>query len=116
MKFSLLIHSSPYADHGSQSSLDFACTLLKSGHSLHRVFFQGEAVLHGYRDEDSAAPTCGLQWQQLAERHSIDLVICATAATQRQLQTKKLLPQYEVSGLGQLIDAAVASDRLVTFG
>ncbi|GAB2596793.1 hypothetical protein GCM10026986_25270 [Nitrincola alkalisediminis] len=66
-------------------------------------------------------------WQALAEEHSIDLVICIAAAIRRgvldsteakryeQNQTN-LAEKFNLSGLGQLVEACILSDRVITFG
>lgn len=67
------------------------------------------------------------QWQTFAKTHNIDLVVCVAAALRRGVLDAKEAERYEksthniaegftISGLGQLLDAAVMSDRLITFG
>ena len=66
-------------------------------------------------------------WVKLAEKHSVDLVLCISSALKRGLLDDTeaarhektgatVHPVFTISGLGQLVDAAAASDRLVTFG
>jgi len=67
------------------------------------------------------------QWQALARDHDIDLVVCIAAALRRGVLDESEQSRYEkpannlaagfvLGGLGQLLDAAVSSDRLITFG
>jgi tRNA 2-thiouridine synthesizing protein D len=67
------------------------------------------------------------QWNDLIEEHSIDSVICVSSALRRgvlnqteadrhDLGTASAYISSEVAGLGQLVDAAIHSDRLVNFG
>jgi tRNA 2-thiouridine synthesizing protein D len=128
MIFSLAIYSSPSAQ-SSDSAYHFAHTLLAQGHSLYRVFFYHDAV---YQASTLASPPQDeinktLRWQQLAESHSLDLVVCIAAGLRRGIVDEKEASRYdkpahnlaegfELSGLGQLVDAAVHSDRVITFG
>ncbi|MCK5275745.1 MAG: DsrE family protein, partial [Alphaproteobacteria bacterium] len=52
----------------------------------------------------------------LAEEHNLDLVVCVAAALRRGIKDDILAPGFRISGLGQLIEAGIVSDRLVTFG
>ena len=66
-------------------------------------------------------------WSGLAEKHGLDLVVCVAAAQRRGIldedemgrhgkSANNLAPGFRISGLGQLIEAGIQSDRLVTFG
>jgi tRNA 2-thiouridine synthesizing protein D len=52
----------------------------------------------------------------LAEQHDVDLVVCVAAALRRGIKDEILAPGFRISGLGQLIEAGIIGDRLVTFG
>ena len=67
------------------------------------------------------------RWSELAAEHDLDLVLCVAAAQRRGLvdeveakrygkDSDNIAPGVRISGLGQLIEAAVESDRLLTFG
>jgi len=129
MIFSLAIYGAPYSSQASDSAYRFALALLESGHKLYRVFFYHDAV---HTASSLATPpqdeTNFMQcWQALALKHEIDLVVCIAAALKRGLLNQQEAKRYdkssfnlaegfEISGLGQLVDAAVISDRLITFG
>ena len=64
---------------------------------------------------------------KLAEENKLDLVVCVAAAQRRGIvdegeakrngkDATNLAPGFRISGLGQLIEAGIQSDRLVTFG
>jgi tRNA 2-thiouridine synthesizing protein D len=66
-------------------------------------------------------------WVALAEQYAVDLVICISSAlrygmldqveaTRHERPCPTIHPAFTVSGLGQLVDACAASDRLITFG
>ena len=129
MIFSLAIYAAPYSSQASYSAYSFALALLENGHSLYRVFFYHDAIHTAsslttpQQDEINFTE----QWQALAKMHKIDLVVCIAAALKRGLINQQesvryekpafnLADGFEISGLGQLIDAAVTSDRLITFG
>jgi tRNA 2-thiouridine synthesizing protein D len=67
------------------------------------------------------------RWVDLAQEHDLDLVLCVAAAQRRGLvddgeaerngkDATNIAPGFRISGLGQLIEAAIQSDRLVVFG
>jgi tRNA 2-thiouridine synthesizing protein D len=128
MIFSLAIYAPPSAQ-SSHSAYDFAHALLAQGHQLYRVFFYHDAVYMGSKlvtpPQDETNHTA--RWQALSKMHNIDLVICIAAGLRRGVIDQKeadrynkdsdnLAESFELSGLGQLVDAAVHSDRLITFG
>jgi tRNA 2-thiouridine synthesizing protein D len=128
MIFSLAIYSSASAQ-SQDSAYQFAHALLSQGHQLYRVFFyhdgayQGSALPCPPRDEIDYT----VRWQTLAEAHTVDLVICIAAGLRRGIMDQREAKRYDktqynladgftLSGLGQLVEAAVQSDRLITFG
>jgi tRNA 2-thiouridine synthesizing protein D len=67
------------------------------------------------------------RWSDLSKEHNLDLVICVAAAQRRGIvddgeaerngkDATNIMDGFHISGLGQLIEAAVESDRLVVFG
>ena len=127
MIFSLAVYAPPYSSQASQTAYEFAIALLRQGHTLHRVFFYHDGV---HNATSLAAPpqdefNLHNAWDLLAKEH--DLVICIAAALKRGVLNKEEADRYNksthnlndnfaLSGLGQLIEAAVISDRLITFG
>jgi tRNA 2-thiouridine synthesizing protein D len=129
MIFSLAIYSAPYSSQTSDSAFRFASALVENGHQLYRVFFYHDAVHSASALATPAQdePNHLIHWQTLAEKHNIDLVICIASALKRGILNEQEAQRYErpshnlaqpfvIGGLGQLVDAAVVSDRLVTFG
>lgn len=129
MIFSLLIYGSAHHSQAAHTAYRFASSALAQGHSIHRVFFYGEAV---YATSFLNAPQRDEQdirtlWQTLAEQHELDLVVCIAAALKRgvldageasrhEKTHHNLSAPFTLSGLGQLSEAALVSDRLITFG
>ncbi|EDN65310.1 Protein involved in sulfur oxidation DsrE [Beggiatoa sp. PS] len=67
------------------------------------------------------------RWSELAKEHSLDLVVCIAAAQRRGLldeneakrqgkDANNIAEGFRISGLGQLIEAGIQSERLVVFG
>ena len=129
MKFSLLVLNSPGAAQSGDSALAFARAVVEAGHELYRVFFYHEGVQHGDRLAVPAQADIDRQaaWAALAADHKVDLVLCIASAIRRgvldeneagrhEQTAASAHPAFELSGLGQLVDAHLHSDRLVTFG
>lgn len=129
MIFSLAIYAAPYSSQASDSAYRFATALLDQGHKLYRIFFYHDAVHNASSLTTPSQDEAHLpqQWLQLGEKHGIDLVVCIAAALKRGLLNQQEADRHEkpgfnlakgfsLGGLGQLVDAAVASDRLITFG
>lgn len=129
MKFSLLILGAPYSSQSVQSALRFAQAALAGGHEVLRVFFYHDAVniANALITPPQDEPDLPREWAALAEQHDLDLVVCIASALKRgvldegeakryQRPAANLARGFEISGLGQLTEAALLSDRLVTFG
>ncbi|MGB0467872.1 MAG: sulfurtransferase complex subunit TusD [Pontibacterium sp.] len=129
MIFTLVVQAAPYSHQSAETAYRFAKSLLEQGHHLHRVFFYAEGV------HNSTALACPPQdepnlpanWQSLALAYDLDLVVCIAAAVRRGIlddnearrydkAASNLADGFELSGLGQLADAMLESDRTITFG
>lgn len=129
MKFALNIYGAPANSQAPQSALHFARALVAGGHEIVRLFFYRDGVntatvLAQAPQDESDLPA---QWQAFIQEHNLDAVVCIAAALRRgvvdqteaeryQLPGCNLRDGYELSGLGQLVDAALMADRVVTFG
>ena len=129
MKFGIVVNEGPYTHQSSDSALLFVKAALQKGHEIFRVFFYHDGVNNGTSlgvpPQDDRNLT--LEWSGLAEKHGLDLVVCVAAAQRRGIldedemgrhgkSANNLAPGFRISGLGQLIEAGIQSDRLVTFG
>lgn len=129
MIFSIVVHTPPVQSQGAETALRFARAVLAAGHRIHRIFFYRDGVHNG--SALSCLPQDELnipqQWQALAKEHQLDLVVCIAAAVRRGLLNEpeasrykqahwNLAEGFELSGLGQLVEACIQSDRMVTFG
>ncbi len=129
MKFSILINEGPYQHQASDSAYKFIEAALEAGHEIFRVFFYHDGVNNSTRYTVPPQDDRNIQvrWSELAEKHDLDMVVCIAAAQRRgildeneaQRQGKdgdNIAPGFRISGLGQLIEAGIQADRLVTFG
>ena len=129
MKYSLAIYGAPYTSQAPATALRFAEAALSLGHEIGRVFFYLDGVHNGTTlnappQDEANIPE---QWQALAKTQSIECVVCIAAAARRGVLNQQeadrhekaaanLTPQFELSGLGQLIEAGIDADQLITFG
>lgn len=118
MKFGILINEGPYTHQASDSAYLFAKAALEKGHKVNRVFFYHDGVYNSSRLTEPPQDDRHIvnRWQKLAKEHRIDLVVCVAAALRRGIKDENLQEGFRISGLGQLIESGIQSDRLVTFG
>jgi tRNA 2-thiouridine synthesizing protein D len=129
VKFGIVINEGPYTHQSSDSALQFVKAALGKGHEIFRIFFYHDGVNNG---TDLGVPpqddrNLAKEWSELAEKHGLDLVVCIAAAQRRGMldademkrhgkNASNLSKGFRISGLGQLIEAGIQADRLVTFG
>lgn len=129
MKFAIVVHGSPYASASSWSALHFARAVLATGHDLYRVFFYHDGVYNANALMAPPQDELDLQesWSRFGHQHGVELMVCVASSLRRGLldaaeaerydkPASNLADGFEISGLGQLIDAGLNADRLVTFG
>lgn len=119
---------SPSGSQSTLTALNFAKAVIQKKHTLQRVFFYGDAV--NVANSLSIAPRDEIdltaQWQMLASEHQVDLVVCIAAAVRRGIldageakrhekTANNLAEGFTLSGLGQLVEATMISDRVITF-
>ena len=129
MKFTIQVNEGPYQHQASDTAYQFTKAALEKGHEIFRVFFYHDGVNNATRlttppQDDRNVVT---RWSELAEKHDLDMVVCVAAAQRRGIadadESKRngkdadnLAPGFRISGLGQLIEGGVQSDRTVVFG
>jgi tRNA 2-thiouridine synthesizing protein D len=129
MKFSILISEGPYTHQASDTAYNFTKAALEAGHEIFRIFFYHDGVNNGTRFTVPPQDDRNIQkrWSELADKHSLDMVVCIAAAQRRGIMDadeakrqgidgNNIAPGFRISGLGQLIEAGIQADRLVTFG
>lgn len=129
MKFAIMINEGPYTHQATDTAYLFARAALAKGHEVTRVFFYHDGVNNATRltappQDDRHIVN---RWSELAKSHNLDLVVCIAAAQRRGLMDENeakrqgknadnIAPGFRISGLGQLVEAGIQSDRLVVFG
>ena len=129
MKFGIVVSEGPYTHQASDSAYQFAKAALAAGHEVPRVFFYHDGVNVGTRLSIPPQDERNIQqnWTALAKDHGVDLVICIAAAQRRGLldeneanrqgkDANNIAEGFRISGLGQLIEMGIQTDRLMTFG
>ena len=129
MKYTVMINEGPYQHQSSDSALQFVRAALEKGHEIFRVFFYHDGVNNGTRLSIPPADDRLLQkeWAELGKEHDLDLVLCIAAAQRRGIMDEKeakrqgldannIIDGFNISGLGQLIEGGIQSDRTIVFG
>ena len=129
MKFTIQVNEGPYQHQCSDSAYLFTKAALEKGHEIFRVFFYHDGVNNATRLTTPPQDDRNIvnRWSELAEKHDLDLVVCVAAAQRRGIADEdeaqrngkdahNIAPGFRISGLGQLIEGGIQSDRLVVFG
>ena len=129
MKFGVQVSEGPYTHQASDTAYHFVKAALEKGHEIYRVFFYHDGVNNATRLTTPPQDDRHIvnRWSELAEQHNLDLVVCVAAAQRRGIvdegemsrngkHAENIAPGFRISGLGQLIEAGIQSDRLVIFG
>jgi len=129
MKFAIMVNEGPYTHQATDSAYQFAKAAIAKGHEITRVFFYHDGVNNGTRLTVPPQDDRNIvnRWSEIATQNNIDLVICIAAAQRRGLldeneakrqgkDANNIAPGFRISGLGQLVEAGIQSDRLVVFG
>lgn len=121
MKIGLLVLGSPFSSYSCHTAYETAVEILHQRHLLHRVFFYQDAASIGNEKNEPVNSTDRIQenWIALAKEHDLDLTVCVSAAQRRGIVENRsesnLVDGFSISGLGQLIEAMLVCDRIITF-
>lgn len=129
MKLAVLVNEGPYQHQATDSAYQFVKAAISAGHEVMRVFFYHDGVNNGTRLTTPPQDDRHIQqrWSTLASEHKVDLVLCVAACQRRGLvdedeakrnskDATNIAEGFRISGLGQLVEAGVEADRLITFG
>lgn len=129
MIISVMVTGAPASQQSAQSALSFCEAALRGGHTIYRVFFYEDAVQIGSALTVTPQDERNLNaaWSQFVSQHKLDAVICVASALKRgvlndaeaaryQKPAANLAEGFDISGLGQWVDACLNSDRVVSFG
>ena len=129
MKIGVVISEGPYTHQAADTAYHFVKSALEKGHEVPRVFFYHDGVNVSTRLSVPPQDERHIQnnWTALAQENEIDLVVCIAAAQRRGLldqneadrqgkDANNIAEGFRISGLGQLIEMGIQTDRLVMFG
>lgn len=128
MKFAIALFAPAHAP-SSRRALRFAQAALDGGHEIVRLFFYQDGVHSASGNVASPQDELDLprEWREFVQQHQLDAVVCIAAALRRGVLNAEEAQRYgkpaanleapwELSGLGQLHEAAQLADRLISFG
>ncbi len=129
MKFSIVINEGPYQHQASDTAYHFTKAVLAGGHEIVRVFYYHDGVNNATKLATPPGDERDImkRWSALSQEYNLDLVVCVAAAQRRGIvdadearrngkSAENLAEGFRISGLGQLIEAAIQADRLIVFG
>ncbi len=118
MKFAILINEGPFTHQASDSAYHFTKAAVAKGHGITRVFFYHDGVYNGNKLSEPQSDDRNVVklWSELGQEHGIELIVCVAAGLRRGIKDEVLAPGFEISGLGQLVEAGILADRLIVFG
>jgi tRNA 2-thiouridine synthesizing protein D len=129
MKLTIQVNEGPYQHQSADSAYFFAKAALEKGHEIFRIFFYHDGVNNGTRLTTPPQDDRNIvnRWTELAQEHDIDMVLCVAAAQRRGIvddgeaerngkDATNIASGFRISGLGQLVEGGIQSDRLVVFG
>ena len=128
MKFAIALFAPAHAP-SSRRALRFAQAALDGGHEIVRLFVYQDGVHSASGNVVSPQDELDLprEWREFVQQHQLDAVVCIAAALRRGVLNAEEAQRYgkpaanleapwELSGLGQLHEAAQLADRLISFG
>ncbi|XOZ34222.1 DsrE/DsrF/TusD sulfur relay family protein [Halomonadaceae bacterium KBTZ08] len=117
MQAAFLITAAPHETQVVHSAWLCAAALLQGGHTVNRIFLQGDAVFL------AESPTTPLpsgndnatRWEELITAWSLPASVCAGSANERALEEDHLRAGWHIGGLGDWVTACSAADRILPF-
>ncbi len=116
MKFGILVKDGPYMHQAMDTAYNFIVAAMESGHEITGVFFYNDGVynrcgtLEPPRDERNI-----MEILTELEHKGVKLIVCVAAGKRRGIVNTTVCDSNEISGLGQLLELCIESDRMVTF-
>ena len=106
MEISLIIRTSPENARRLLLAHRFIQAATEQGHRIRQCFFQSVGVMAATQPEQLS------EWQQIADITHAELLLCSQAVEEHAVYPEG---PFQIGGLGALVEAAVRSDRLMTF-
>jgi tRNA 2-thiouridine synthesizing protein D len=132
MRYTLLVLTAPDGGASARHALGFAQAAQGAGHEIACVFFFDAGVLTALTDAETPQDEFDLRaaWSAFATTTHLRLLACVASAARFGLiasqnasddvgdgesDAGRLRRGFSIAGLGELIDATDASDRVMTF-
>lgn len=116
MKFGILIKDGPYMHQAMDTAYNFIIAAMESGHSITGVFFYNDGV---YNRSNAMEPPQDerniMRVLTELEVKGVRLIVCVAAGKRRGIVNATVCSAEEISGLGQLLELCIESDRMITF-
>ena len=123
MIFVIQVNSAPYQNQSAYTALQFCRAVLQQQHQIKRVFFYHDGIYNAFASAEAATGQYDIitGWTRLATVHQIDLLVCISAARLRGLTPSNdadstlLADGFRIGGLGEMAEAMIEADRVLTF-
>ena len=119
MRYTLLVLTPPDLGSSARHAVGFCEALLTAGHDLDCVFFFDAGVLTLASGCEAPQDELDLRhrWATLQQEHNLTLFACVASAARFGVSTDSdaATAAFTVAGLGELVEASMRSDRLLTF-
>jgi sulfur relay protein TusD/DsrE len=115
VKFLVVVTESPWGSALSLSAWRFVKAAIDSKIQVSAVFFREEGVYNAVPGEavDAGTPDLAAAWAELAAATGIRLLMCSSSRLRRL--GGETAGAFQTSGLTELIELTLDSDRVVTF-
>ena len=129
MQYALLVTGDPYQSKACHTALRFIkSALTRPDTDIKGVFFYQDAVLIGNQLSQPPRDEVNLlkAWQSLSQEHDIPLYLCIAAAVRRgilsegeaqryETESFNLAPQFQLEGLGTLVELMNSTFKVIQF-
>ncbi|WP_144394807.1 sulfurtransferase complex subunit TusD [Pleionea sediminis] len=128
LKYAILVTGSPYTSQAHSSAQRFVDACYRQGHSVHSVFFYGDAVYVANELWNPANDEQNLQqgWSSLASQYDLTINACVSVANKRGIVSQEdaelaglpdhnVNADFHIAGLGEWVEASSHSDRVIHF-
>jgi len=115
VKLLVIVNESPWGSGLSLAAWRFVAAAVKSGVQVSAVFFREDGIYNALAGEAVDAGTPGLAdaWTELAASTGVRLMVCSSSRLRRL--DVEAAPPFQPSGLTEMIELMLHSDRVVTF-
>ena len=125
----IMVLGSPYANTSTQTALHFAESVLATGNTIERLFFYHDAVYTSTSLSIASQDEINLPqaWCDFINKNQLEAIVCIASGLKRGIidtqESKRyekdqhsLNANYELSGLGQWIEAVQNANQQIVFG